>query len=256
MKHGDFTALAKYYVDRPGYSRTLLEYMKANVEKKAGTDLVVADVGAGTGKLTEDLVQIGCRGYAVEPNAAMREEGIKLSVGKDRFTWLEGSAERTGLPDNSVNWVLMGSSFHWADAQKASKEFHRVLKVNGFFTAIWNPRDIGRSKLHTEIEEMIYREVPGMKRVSSGNSVTTEQMYEKLCTEGYFKNLVFMESAYEEIMTKERYMKIWRSVNDIQVQAGEEGFRRILNNIEDMLQGQEKVAVPYKSRAWTVQVCK
>lgn len=256
MKHGDFTELAKFYVDRPGYSVTLLEYIKSYVEKEAADSILVADVGAGTGKLTENLEQIGCKGFAVEPNDAMREEGIKLFAGRDTFVWQAGSAEITELPDNSVNWLLMGSSFHWADAKKASKEFHRVLKPNGFFTAIWNPRDIGRSKLHTEIEEMIYKEVAGMKRVSSGSTVTTEQMYEKLCTEGYFKNLIFMECAHEEVMTKERYMNIWRSVNDIRVQAGEEGFRRILSNIENMLENQNEVIVPYKSRAWTVQVCK
>lgn len=72
MKHGDFTTLAKYYVDRPGYSTVLLEYIKAYLQGIGGSDVVTADIGAGTGKLTENLEQIGCRGYAVEPNDAMR----------------------------------------------------------------------------------------------------------------------------------------------------------------------------------------
>ena len=38
------------------------------------------------------------------------------------------------------------------------------------------------------------------------------------------KDLVFMECNHEEVMAKERYMNIWRSVNDIQVQAGEDAF--------------------------------
>ena len=33
MKHGDFTDLAKYYVDRPGYSSVLLNYIKANIKE-------------------------------------------------------------------------------------------------------------------------------------------------------------------------------------------------------------------------------
>ncbi len=49
-------------------------------------------------------------------------------------------------------------------------------------------------------------------------------------------------------------MNIWRSVNDIRVQAGEEGFQRILENIEDILKDRDEIAVPYKSRAWTAQV--
>ena len=74
MKHGDFTDLAKYYVDRPGYSSVLLNYIKANIKEILKRELVVADVGAGTGKLTENLERIGLSGFAVEPNDAMREE--------------------------------------------------------------------------------------------------------------------------------------------------------------------------------------
>ena len=256
MKHGDFTALAKYYVDRPGYSVALLEYVKAYLQGTKGGDIVTADVGAGTGKLTENLEQIGCRGYAVEPNDAMRQEGEKLFQERKSFSWLKGTAEETGLPDNSVDWVLMGSSFHWADASSAVKEFQRIVKPGGIFTAIWNPRDIGRSELHKGIEAVVYAEIPHMKRVSSGSTVTTEEMEKKLCGGGLFKDLVFMECNHEEVMAKERYMNIWRSVNDIQVQAGEDGFRRILNGIEKKLEAHDSVAVPYRSRAWTAQVCK
>lgn len=93
-----------------------------------------------------------------------------------------------------------------------------------------------------------------MKRVSSGSAITTEMMMQKV-GDG-FKDLVFMECAHDETMSKERYMNIWRSVNDIRVQAGEDGFRRILKNIENILAGYSKISVPYKSRAWTVQCCK
>lgn len=191
MKHGDFTELAKFYVDRPGYSLTLLNYIKFYIGNSLGREIVAADVGAGTGKLTENLEQIGLRGYAVEPNDAMRREGMNLFSGKDTFEWRAGTAEETGLPDSCADWVLMGSSFHWADAPRAVKEFRRILKPGGFFTAVWNPRDIGRSDIHMEIESMIEKEVPDMKRVSSGNTMTTELMLHK--TGGYFKQPVFME---------------------------------------------------------------
>ncbi|WP_276948617.1 class I SAM-dependent methyltransferase [Acetatifactor muris] len=254
MRHGDFTELAKFYVDRPGYSLEVLRVIRNHVMREMGKEtILVADVGAGTGKLTENLAQIGLTGYAVEPNDAMRGEGIKLFEGNDAFRWISGSAEITNLSDNCADWILMGSSFHWTDAPKAIAEFHRVLQKGGFFTAIWNPRNIESSKLHMEIEDIVYSEVPGMKRVSSGATVTTEDMYEKMCGTGLFDGIIFMEAPYCEHMTVERYMNIWRSVNDIRVQAGEEGFRRILKNIEDKLKGMDEIDVPYKARSWTVR---
>ncbi len=254
MKHGDFTELAKYYVDRPGYSLDVLKVIKNNVMQESGKrKITVADVGAGTGKLTENLVLLGLNGYAVEPNDAMRMEGIRLSVDCESFKWLKGTAEMTGLPDQCVEWVLMGSSFHWTDASEAMKEFYRILKPGGFFTAIWNPRNIKTSKLHMNIEEIIYNEVPDMKRVSSGLTVTTEEMIEKMCGTGMFENIVYVEAPHSEVMSKERYLNIWRSVNDIRVQAGEEGFQKIMKKIEDRIKGMEEIKVPYCSRSWTVQ---
>lgn len=150
----------------------------------------------------------------------------------------------------------MGSSFHWADSKLAVKEFYRILVPGGFFTAIWNPRDIESSELHRKIEDTVYGEVPDMKRVSSGKTVSTEEMQEKLLRGGYFKDILFVEAPHVEVMTKERYMNTWKSVNDIQVQAGEEGFQRILNKIEKIIQEFDEIEVPYRSRSWTVQSCK
>ena len=254
MKHGDFTELAKFYGNRPGYSKVVLECLKNHVFNSVGEGKV-ADIGAGTGKLTENLGEIGLHGFAVEPNEAMRTEAAKMHWGGG-FCWSEGYAEKTGLEDNCVSWALMGSSFHWADSKLAMKEFHRILVPGGYFTAIWNPRDIESSELHQRIEEAVYSEVPAMKRVSSGKSISTEEMKEKLLSGGYFKDILFVEAPHVEIMTKEGYMNTWRSVNDIQVQAGEEGFQRILGKIEKIISGVDEIEVPYRSRSWTVQSCK
>ena len=256
MKHGDFTELAKFYVDRPRYSESVLNCIQAHIILQQEKEyLFVADVGAGTGKLTENLMHLKRprRGYAIEPNDAMREEGCRIFSPVDKIVWQKGSAEQTGLAESSVDWVLMGSSFHWTVPDVAMKEFHRILKPGGFFTAIWNPRNIESSKLHMDIETIVYDEIGTTKRVSSGNKLTSEEMKEKLEGSGWFEDMLFMEGFHEERMTIERYMNVWKSVNDIQVQAGEEGFQRILNRIQKRLAGMEEIMVPYRSRAWTVR---
>jgi len=257
MKHGDFTELAKHYVNRPGYSETVLEVIKSYVSEMSGNpDIIIADVGAGTGKLTECLIKIGLKGVAVEPNDAMREEGIKyLSAINDGegFTWQKGTAEETGLESGKFDWVLMGSSFHWTRAGDALAEFHRILKRNGIFTAIYNPRDVDNSELNSSIERKIKEIVPELNRVSSGSKDNMRDMESMILGSPYYDNLFFMEASHTEVMTRERYLGVWLSVNDIQVQAGEKRWEQIIEMIRQEISSTVKIEIPYKTRAWTVR---
>ena len=169
------------------------------------------------------------------------------------FSWSKGTAEHTGLPAASFDWVLMGSSFHWANTEEALAEFHRILRPGGYFTAIWNPRDIDGHELHERIEQVVYDAVPNMKRVSSGDKKNIGDIEGKLLSTKFFGNIVFTEAPHTVVMSKERYMGVWRSVNDIRVQAGEEKFSEILKRIEETIAPYEEIVVPYRSRAWTVQ---
>lgn len=252
MKQGDFTNLAKDYINRTGYSNTVIRILASYIGAYK-ENFAIADVGAGTGKLTEILLEKGFRGYAIEPNDAMREEGIRLSKNLSQIQWKKGSGEETDLADNSVDWVFMASSFHWTDHTKSLKEFYRILKPGGFFTALWNPRDLERSAFHKKIESIIFEIVPEINRVSSGSKEYLIGLEEKLVFNNYFDHLFFLEAPHEERMSKERYLGAWRSVNDIQAQAGKEKFEKIMSRIESEIQSMDEIIVPYKTRAWTVQ---
>ena len=112
MKQGDFSNLAKEYKNRTGYSFEILKMIHAYVEKQIKITKI-ADIGAGTGKLTEQLLELGFNGFAVEPNNEMRMEGIRQNEYGNKILWSKGSGEKTELEDNSVDWVFMASSFHW-----------------------------------------------------------------------------------------------------------------------------------------------
>ncbi|MBQ7673459.1 MAG: class I SAM-dependent methyltransferase [Alphaproteobacteria bacterium] len=255
MQLGDFSALAKNYINRPAYDTELIK----KIMEHMGTvisDIAIADVGAGTGKLTKVLAAMGAHNIsAVEPNDEMRKEGEFYTKEFAQIRWSKGTGEETGLPDNCADWVTMASSFHWTDPNKSLPEFSRILKNVGYFSIMWNTRDIASSELHTEIENIIYEIAPNIKRVSSGNASHTKNWEEVLVSTGHFKNVKFIETSYMEHMTKERYMGAWRSVNDIRAQAGEENFNLILEKIEQKLNGMNSIDVPYKMRSWTVQKC-
>jgi len=258
MKHGDFTELAKHYVNRPGYSLNILSVIKNHIECTFNEydNLTVAEFGAGTGKLTECLLALNLKGYSVEPNDAMREEGIKYTsniLNSNQFSWSKGTAEISSLPDSCAGWAIMGSSFHWADTKDALNEFNRILKPGGFFTAIYNPRNIEISEFHLKIEKNIQNIIPELKRVSSGSKSNMHDMEEKLLSSDYFGDLFFIEGSHIEIMSRDRYIGAWHSVNDIRVQAGEDRWQQILDMINKETKDKTTIEVPYKTRAWTVR---
>jgi len=252
MKQGDFTNLAKQYHFRPNYCRTLLASILLRVMDAHREPIVVADVGAGTGKLSQDLLALQLECIAIEPNSEMRSEG-SANVVDQKITWKEGSAELTGLPPASVHWVTMGSSFHWTDTNAALTEFGRILKPKGFFTAIWNPRDIERSEFHTSIENKIRAIVPELQRRSSGKSDFTEELDLTLTKERLFKDCIFSETRYSLTTSRDAYLGAWDSVNDIQAQAGPTRWEEIRTMLREETEGMVEIEVPYRSRSWTVQ---
>lgn len=250
MLQGDFTKLAQAYANRPAYAAAIIDLLIARVRKDK-PEPVVADVGAGTGKLTEMLSAAALTGFAVEPNEAMRAEGEKLDL--RGFTWRGGSAEATGLDGGSVDLVTMASAFHWADARRALEEFHRILRPGGWLALLWNPRDLVRDRLQADIEGDIATIVPEIQRKSSGGAAYTDGLEDKLLSGGLFSDLVFAEAPHHEEMSVERHLGAWRSVNDIQAQAGEERFAEIISAIARRVAGLELVTVRYRTRAWFVR---
>lgn len=253
MKQGDFTEVAKHYINRPAYSAMLLEKLLlcVNPKQKSKNDFKITEVGAGTGKLTKMLSNFGYEVNAIEPNDAMREEGIKYTKNTS-IIWKKGDGENTQMPSNFCDWVIMASSFHWTDYKKSLPEFNRILKNDGYFSAIWNPRNITEGSIFETIENNIREMLPDLKRVSSGTQ-NTKKWEEILISTGDFKDCFFMECDYIEMMSKERYMGAWASVNDIQAQAGDKKWRDILEMIESLIKDFEIIEIPYKIRAWNVQ---
>lgn len=254
MKQGDFTQVAKHYHNRPAYSQMLLDKLALCVGKTNNNTLKVAEVGAGTGKMTRMLAEMGLSVIAVEPNDNMRNEGIAYTQGLP-VEWKKGSGEDTSLPDGCVDWVMMASSFHWTDPARSLPEFSRILKSKGYFTAIWNPRHIVEGSVFDQIEKEIRNIVPELHRVSSGKQ-NVKKWEEILISTGDFEDCFFMECDYQEVMSKERYMGAWHSVNDIQAQAGTERWEKILKMIEEKISDMSEIVVPYKIRAWTARKVK
>jgi hypothetical protein len=135
----------------------------------------------------------------------------------------------------------------------ATREFHRVLRPRGRFTALWNPRLIEINPLLVEIEAHLATLRPNIKRVSSGRSGITESLTEQLWSSRHFEDVVYLEGRHVISMTPERYLGAWRSVNDLRVQLGAESFDAFLEFVERRTSGLKQIEATYLTRAWSAR---
>lgn len=143
---------AKY---RPNYPPEIIDLLK--LECGLNEDSVIADVGSGTGIFSELFLKNGNQVFGVEPNAAMRSTAENLLRNYPRFISHDGTAESTGMPERSVDFVVAAQAFHWFDREKARLEFNRIVRPGGWVVLVWNERRLDSTPFLRDCEEMFLR---------------------------------------------------------------------------------------------------
>ncbi len=134
--------VADYVRYRPGYPSEAVTLLRTECSLRAGH--VIADMGSGTGFLSELFLKNGNRVYGIEPNEAMRQAGEEYLAAYDGFASINASAEATTLDDASIDFVTAGQAFHWFEPAAARLEFQRILKPGGWVVVLWNDRQMDR----------------------------------------------------------------------------------------------------------------
>lgn len=115
-----------YNIGRPDYPEVFYEYLYKEIGLTENT--IIADIGAGTGKITKGFLERGNKVFAVEPDKDM------IKILKNNLSQfpncisIESTAESTEISANSVDLIFCGNSYHWFDRDKVIPEFKRILK--------------------------------------------------------------------------------------------------------------------------------
>ncbi|MHA7153589.1 class I SAM-dependent methyltransferase [Arthrobacter sp. TMN-50] len=124
---------------RPGYPAESVDWVVA-----AGAS-TAADVGAGTGLFTAELVKRGLDVTAVDPSHSMLDV---LRTKLPQVTTVVGTAEATGLAAASVQLVSIAQAWHWLDPAAAARESARILVPGGQIALLWNQLDVSLPWVH------------------------------------------------------------------------------------------------------------
>jgi ubiquinone/menaquinone biosynthesis C-methylase UbiE len=183
-----FSSRVENYIKyRPRYPREVIKLLTAECGLTPSS--IIADVGSGTGILSELFLRHGNTVYAVEPNREMRAAAERLLKDYANFTSIDGKAEATTLPSDSMDFVTAGQAFHWFDQEKARKEFVRILKLEGWVLLLWNERRLDSTPFLRAYEELFLKYGTDYERVRH------ENVYENIAS--FFAPGGFREATFE-----------------------------------------------------------
>lgn len=189
MNEEKFSGKADLYEkSRPSYAQEAIDLVK-RVVPEGGR---IADIGAGTGIFTRQLVAAGFEVCAVEPNADMHAR--LANCGAEVVC---ASAENTGLPENAFSLVTAAQAFHWFDGAKFREECRRILIDGGKVLLLWNNEDKS-APIISDISEIC-------SSFYTQNKPRGEFRNE-LSEEGFFAEYTIYEFRNDLILDKEHFI--------------------------------------------------
>lgn len=186
-----------YSKHRPGYPDEVYGYFRTKAGLRKGDQ--VADIGSGTGLLSQLFLAHGHSVYGVEPNDEMRAEAERLLAVIPRFKSVSGRAEETTLQNRSVDLIAAGQAFHWFDPVKTKAEFLRILKPSKHVALIWNRRDLENSPFQREYELLLERFGTDFNKVDQQRTMTDAKIADFFSPhhveKAYFPNCQVLDRA-------------------------------------------------------------
>ncbi|MFF1251270.1 class I SAM-dependent methyltransferase [Pseudarthrobacter sp. NPDC058329] len=217
---------------RPGYPKETAQWL---VPPGAADAL---DAGAGTGKFTALLLDLGLSVTALDPSADMLEQ---LRAHYPGATAVQANAEATGLPTAAFDVVSVAQAWHWCDALEASTELARVLRPNGTLGLIWNQLDTSVPWVHR------------LSRIMHAGDVYKPDFRPVVGPE--FRGLEGHVAHWQDRVTTTDLVELTKS-RSYYLRAGETTRAKVLANLDWYLHEHlghsldEELELPYLTLAW------
>ncbi|MFX1512861.1 MAG: class I SAM-dependent methyltransferase [Promethearchaeota archaeon] len=132
----------------------IIVLLTSEINLQSSPTFRIADIGSGTGILSELFLKNHNTVIGVEPNKEMREVAERVLKKYPHFVSVNGTAEATSIRE-TVDAITAGMSFNYFDLDKAREEFLRILKPNGYVIIIWTPGKSSSTPLGISIQQLL-----------------------------------------------------------------------------------------------------
>ena len=186
---------------RPGYPEALIDYLYTNQFFSDAS--AIADIGSGTGKFAQQLLDRGSRVFCVEPNEEMRQIAERKLHQYSGFISVNGTASFTGIKEK-VDAVTAAQAFHWFDRSAFREECRRLLYPGGKVHLIWNFRlpDDEITNTCWEIFQRYCPNFPGFNTRTKEDDPRIYDFFGGYCEKTEFDNPL----RYDEALFIDRYL--------------------------------------------------
>ena len=153
-------AAEAYDAARSGYPASLID--RAIERGALGAGARVLEVGCGTGKLTESLVERGVRVDAVDPGPNMIAVARRRLGQTDAVSFHLGRFEDIDVPGQPFDAVFSATAFHWVDPAIGWAKAAAHLKLGGLLALLShvNFRDEQSGPAQDEFTALLRKHAP------------------------------------------------------------------------------------------------
>jgi SAM-dependent methyltransferase len=245
-----FNDSGDYEAARPSYPPDAVAWFVDHLRIAPGRR--VADVAAGTGKLTRLLAPTGAELLAVEPVPGMRATFRRVLPA---VPLVAGTAEAMPFAAAAFDAITVAQAWHWFDHERATAEMARVLRPGGRLGLVWNARD--RSEPWVDevwsIMDRVEKKAPWRDHENWRDSATKAMP-------GFGGELHAAEFRHLQTISPEGVVRRVASVSHVAVLP--EGEReQVLDEVRHLLathpavRGLDQVEIPYRVDCfWTERV--
>jgi len=143
------------------------------------------DIGCGTGNYTNEFQKRGFQFIGIDPSTEMLK---KAKIINPKVDWHIGTAEQTGLNDNTVDGIIGSLTIHhWQDLRKGFIALFKVLKKEGqivIFTS--TPAQMEGYWLNHYFPKMLKDSILQMPELEIVRSAMINAKFESIETRKYF----------------------------------------------------------------------